>query len=122
MYYNCKCNELPAIFYYGDVGENFYEHLSKEGSSNWREFFKCESSGQYWRIDKYDRLQERFVVKIEDIKNWKDFDSSLLIKDLILKNRGGSTDKECVWANCKNKRVKGVAYCIDHLYECGIRR
>jgi hypothetical protein len=122
MCYNCKCNELPLIFYYEDVEEDFYKHLNKEDSSVWLELFKCKSCGQYWRIDVFDKLQARFVVKIEDIKNWKEFDASLLVKRLILKNRGGSTNKECVWANCTNKRVKGVAYCIDHLYDCGIRR
>jgi hypothetical protein len=113
---------MPLVFYYGDVEEDFYKHLVKIDSSGWFELYKCKTSNQYWRIDIWDKGQERFVVKIEVIEDWKVFDASSFIKDLVIKNRGGVTDKECVWANCHNKSVKGVAYCIDHLYESGARR
>ena len=113
---------MPLVFYYADVEESFYKHLEKVDSSGWYELYKCKTSGQYWRIDIWDKGQERFVVKIENIKVWEIYDASSLIKDLIIKNRGGLTNQKCIWANCENRKVKGVAYCIDHLYESGARR
>ncbi|MBC8377718.1 MAG: metal-binding protein [Planctomycetes bacterium] len=119
---DCNCDKMPSVFYYENAGKNFYKHLEKVESSGWFELYKCKKSCQYWRIDVWDKLQERFVVRIEDVKNWEGFDVTPLIKELIIKNRGGATNQDCVWTGCKNKRVEGVAYCIDHLYEGGARR
>lgn len=100
----------------------FYRHLDKIKTGDWVELHKCKICGQHWRIDGWDQGQQRFVVKIDDTEKWQDFDITPLIKDLLLKNRGGLIDKECIWAGCKNKRVKGVVYCVDHLYETGARK
>ena len=122
MSHKCTCSQMPEILYYEDTTISFRQDLDKIETGGWIELHKCRICGQCWQIDVWDQGQERFVAKIEDIKNWKVFDISPLVKNLIIKNRGGTTDQECVWANCKNKRVKGVAYCINHLYENGARR
>jgi len=57
-----------------------------------------KSDPKFW-----EKFEDRDIVKIE--------------KERILKSKGGLTDKECAWAGCKKKRVRGVALCIDHLYE-----
>jgi hypothetical protein len=113
---------MPSVFYYEDAEKEFYKYLQKIDSFDWYELYKCKACSQYWRIDVWDKLQERFVVRIEDTKNWEGFDITPLIKALIIKNRGGVENQDCAWVGCKNKKVKGVAYCIDHLYKGGVRR
>ena len=102
---NCNCIKMPSVFYYEDTEKDFYEGLEKIDSFDWYELYECKMCFQYWRIDIWDKLQERFVVRVENRNNWKDFDETPLIKELIIKNRGGTIDQECVWQSCKGKRV-----------------
>ena len=96
---NCNCVTIPPISYYEDTQKDFDGRLEKIDSFDWYELYKCKACFQYWRIDVWDKLQERFVVRVDDLDDWEVFDATPLIKELIMKNRGGTTVQECA---CKN--------------------
>ena len=116
------CNQYPSILYYDKADESFLKLLRKADVFEWTELYRCRKCGKLWRIDIWDKYQERFIVAIDDEQSWKDFDKSELVKKLMVKNRGGLQDEKCVMARCKNNRVCGSVYCIDHLYNSGARR
>ena len=118
----CECTKIPKISYYERLSNEFFKFLKKVEVSGWYELYQCSICGQYWRIDLYDKYQQRFVVKFSNIGNWKNFDATDLIKELIITEHGGLQDKDCIMKDCKNKRVVKSVYCIDHLFEGGIRK
>lgn len=89
---------------------------------NWIKLFRCKVCGQHWSIDEWDKYVDRVITRITDVENWESNDSTSLRKGLLLASRGGTTNEECAWAGCKGKQVKGVAFCIDHLYATGARK
>jgi hypothetical protein len=65
---------------------------------------------------------DQVVNRVTDQSSWS---SELRIderKQLLLQSRGGTTDETCIWSGCGGKRVKGVAYCLEHLWNTGARR
>ena len=90
---------------------------------NWRELFRCRVCGTYWRIDTGDKYQERFAWKIGEFReDWADMNFVDEEKRLLVEHRGGVSDEACIWAGCGKPRVKGVVFCVDHLYETGARK
>lgn len=118
----CVCAEIPEIAYYEDLSKDLFESLDKIETKGWFELFQCRECKQYWRINVWDKYQTQFAVKLNSTDNWQNFDESRLVKGLIVKKRGGLQEKSCIMKDCKNKRVRGLVYCIDHAYENGIRR
>jgi len=81
-----------------------------------------KSDKTYWRLDNYDKYQERFLVKLESQTDWTIFNSKELQIELLSKTRGIS-DKKCMWINCNKSALQGLVYCERHAYEeMGIRK
>jgi len=119
---NCTCDKYGTLLYYDELPNDFEKNLQKVDSSTWHELFKCQTCNQLWRIDIQDRLQVRFVLKIPKIELWQEFDQTNLTKSKLLDYRGGMSNNICIWEGCSKNQVKGVVYCIDHLYATGARR
>lgn len=121
-----KMNEedLPQYLYYDDMPKEIKNKLIRfdSNSNDWRELFKNTSTGQLWVIDVWDKYTYQIAIKINDPKDWKSEKYEDYSKDLLLQSRGGYGEGECMWMNCNKQRVKGVVYCIDHLYETGARK
>jgi hypothetical protein len=122
----CSCEELPEFAYYipgRSLSRKLRPVTKPVAKSEWRELIRCEVCGTHWRIDAADKYQERFVWKIGSFRgDWATVEFVEKQKALLLEQRGGEVDEPCVWLGCEKKRVKGVAYCIDHLYATGARR
>jgi hypothetical protein len=122
----CSCQELPEFAYYvpGRSLSRKLRPLTKNvAKADWRELLQCRVCGTFWRIDVQDKFQERFVWKVGAFRDdWSSAEFVDKQKALLLENRGGEVDEACVWLGCGKKKVKGVAYCIDHLYATGARR
>jgi hypothetical protein len=122
----CSCAELPDFAYYipgRSLSRKLRPATKTVATANWRELLQCEACGTYWRIDAEDKFQERFVWKVGAFRDdWSSVEFVEKQKALLLEKRGGETDESCVWIGCEKKKVKGVAYCIDHLYATGARR
>jgi hypothetical protein len=123
---HCACEELPVYTYYHtDRGLSLKLRLFvvRVAESSWRELFRCEICGTHWRIDIPDKFQQQFAWKVGDFReDWATVEFVDEQKALLLQRRGGETDEKCVWMSCEKKRVKGMAFCIDHLYATGARR
>lgn len=120
---NCKCNQLPRIF----DSEKYPNHLRgrieiiDKKNEGWRELGKCRECGQYWQLDKWDKLQTICAIKIDFPDNWQNYNDEPVRLELLMKSRGGLSEEECIKKNCKNKALKTLAYCLEHSYRIGLR-
>ena len=118
----CQCSLLPDIIYYDQRPNGFEDSLVKVANGPWVELFRCSSCSQFWRIDMWDKYRIRFAVKVVSEMGWIEFDSTVLEKELMLKERGGHGEATCICINCQQPVVMGMLLCIDHLYENGNRK
>ncbi|MFQ5684849.1 MAG: metal-binding protein [Candidatus Binatia bacterium] len=118
----CHCKQLPEILDVEEAPKSFEKGLEKIEVEGWVRLMQCSRCGQYWRVDQWDKYQTQFAIKLVRPDKWKEFDSVPLEKEFLVKARGGLTDEKCMWASCNQRRVKGVAYCVDHLYATGARK
>jgi hypothetical protein len=118
----CKCAQLREIIDVEDAPAGFVKSLEEVAVGDWVRLMKCHHCKQYWRVDEWDKYQAQFAIKLKSDEGWETLDVVPLQKNFLLQSRGGTTEQECKWANCTNNRVKGAAYCVDHLYETGVRK
>lgn len=100
---------------------DFEASLAGRASGTWTHLKECPECKQLWRVDVPDKYQTQFALKVASPEGWEDIDTTAMVKELLLKTRGGTTNEVCIWSGCDGSRVKGVVYCIDHLYETGAR-
>jgi hypothetical protein len=115
----CNCNEQATLI---DISNNHAEFKSKLNQlevGNWVLLMQCPDCNQLYKVDEWDKYQRCYAVKISSSESWEQFDSEALIKEQMIKNRGGLTNYQCMWAGCNIKQVKGSAYCVNHLYSGG---
>ncbi len=116
----CECPQLPAIVkldHHPGI-ERDAEELERRG---WLQLVRCRTCGGLWSLDGWDKLQRRFAIKLSRREGWSEFDTTPLRKEYLVRSRGGVTVERCSWRDCDRPRVKGVVYCVDHLYETGAR-
>jgi len=90
-----------------------FDQIDQKG---WYELYRNKNDKSYWRLDREDKYQERFFVKLPTIENWTEFNDKDLRIELLLKERGKSDDK-CIWKNCRYKALNNLAYCEIHAFE-----
>lgn len=117
---NCACASLPDLFKL-EACPGFEKATVRLASGNWVHLHKCSTCGQLWRLDEWDKYQTQFVVRIPAGADWELFDATPLQKNFLVQSRGGLTDEQCIWHGCQEKRLKGVVYCVEHLYQTGAR-
>lgn len=89
---------------------------------NWYQLFQHKIEKTFWRLDKYDKYQEQFFVRLDTSDNWINFDDKELRIDLLLRTRGVS-DNKCIWNSSNKLSLNGLTYCEKHAYnEIGIRK
>ena len=118
----CKCSKLPEAFYLREGHREFEKSLKREDTGNWIWLGSCPKCGALWAVDEWDKYQPQVANRVTSREGWDGLDNIEMRKQLLLKSRGGFTDKKCVWAGCHDKAVKGVMYCLDHLWKTGARR
>lgn len=88
----------------------------------WYELYQHKGDLGFWRLDKYDRLQERYFAKLPSRQDWTTYDSRELQIELLLRTRGTS-ETACIWENCTKPALNGLTFCEKHAFlEMGIRR
>jgi hypothetical protein len=115
----------PEIDYFNAAtakARNALSQLELIDRYEWHELYRHKTDGSYWRIDAKDKYQQRFIVHVPDVSSWKQFDSSPLQRSLLMSQRGGTSDEQCFVMGCKEKSLKGLAFCVGHAYERGIRK
>lgn len=118
----CLCAELQAALYVDRQSPSFLASLTEISTGNWVKLCRCESCGQLWRVDEWDKYQTQMAIKIPELAGWETYDAKPLELALLIESRGGLSEKQCLWAGCARLAVKGVVYCPEHLYETGARR
>jgi hypothetical protein len=89
---------------------------------SWYQLYQHKIDKTFWRLDKWDKYQEQFFVRLDTSESWTDFDDKELRIDLLLRTRGVS-DKKCIWNGCDKLTLQGLVYCERHAYnEMGIRK
>ncbi len=119
---SCYCQKQTELIDVQDAPQGFEASLIKKDIGNWVYLMECPECGQLWRVDARDKYQTQFAIKLSSVEGWESIDSVPQQKELLLQARGGITDEICIWAGCNGKRVKGVVYCVDHLYETDARK
>jgi hypothetical protein len=117
--------DWPAISYFHSgtaFAQRALAQLEFLDRADWYELYRHKIDGTHWRLEAADKYQQRFLVRIDDIGNWKTYDSSPLEKGLLLESRGGLSSEACMWRHCGAPSLKGSAYCLDHTYEKGVRK
>lgn len=117
----CKCQEHEALIDVTEGYQHFVGALENIEFGNWVKLMRCPVCGQYWKVDEWDKYQTLYAFKLQNESNWQSFDLTPQIKSSMIKKRGGLQHTNCMRASCKNRAVKGSAYCVDHLYEAGWR-
>lgn len=118
----CNCSSLPEIFFLVEGPKEFEKGLKKLDTKNWMRFYECPECEGLWIIDEWDKYTWRVVSRIKNRDEWPATISEQQRKQLLLASRGGTTDQKYIWKDCPNNQVKGVALCIDHLYDAGARK
>ena len=89
---------------------------------NWYQLYQNKTDKSFWRLDKWDKYQERFFVRLDTSDNWTGFDDKEFRILLLCKTRGTAGIK-CIWKDCERFALKELAYCERHAYEeMGIRK
>jgi hypothetical protein len=118
----CKCNNLPDVFYIEDAPNKFDKKFVEIDIGDWIRLYECPKCTTLWAIDEWDKYTWQIVFRILNRKNWESEITTEKRKQLLFNSRGGLTSEECIYMGCDKKRVKGVVYCIDHLYDTGARK
>ena len=119
---NCKCQKLGDVFYLDQAPRGFEKKLKEVDAKDWMRLYECPYCGQLWAIDEWDKYSWQVVSKVADKNGWANDQREKERKELLLSERGGTTQQECIWAGCSGKTVKGVVYCLEHLWQTGARR
>lgn len=113
---------MPVAFYADAAPRGFLDSLEEKAvSPRWKRLCVCPECGESWAVDEWDKYEDQMVTRVSNAQTW-DEDSEETRKRLLQESRGGLDDAPCIWAGCQKKRVRGVVYCIDHLYATGARR
>lgn len=118
----CECGKLPDIFYLEDSPPAFTESMNAVEAVDWTHLFKCPGCGGFWAVDDYDKYTHQVAWRAKSRDDWNVGDTTMKRKELLLNSRGGVTDEPCIWAECKSPCVNGVTYCLEHLWNTGVRK
>jgi hypothetical protein len=111
----CNCLEQPDLVDISNNHSEFKSKLSKLEVGKWVLLMSCPDCEQLWKVDEWDKYQNCFAFKIHSREDWEAFDSEALVKELMVKKRGGLTDSECLSSGCSLNQVKGSLLCQSSL-------
>jgi hypothetical protein len=122
---NANTPSWPPASYFDegtDAGRCVLAELELVTRENWRKLYRHKADGSHWVVDEWDKCQQQFLLRVGSIEQWSTEDHTAEEKALLLNSRGGTEDGTCLWKDCSGRNVRGTVYCIDHLYEQGVRR
>ncbi len=115
----------PPISYFHEgtaAARHIMAQLEFLERADWVELYLRKHDDTLWRLDTYDKFQQRYLVRIDDRSKWQDFDASGLEKGLLFESRGGLSKELCLWNGCSAAALKSSAFCLDHTYAQGVRK
>jgi hypothetical protein len=118
----CACATLDDCFFLESAPKGFEKNLKQLEMADWKRLYGCPVCDALWAIDEWDKFYDQVVSRVTDRARWSKDESEENRKDLLWKSRGGEEGGTCICAGCDKRRIKGVVYWIDHLYETGARK
>jgi len=119
----CECSGVAPALYLHQAPHGWFEGLAEVAVGNWKTLRRCPACLATFAIDDWDRLQDQVVVRVSALSDWEaQADSAAVRKQLLFQSRGGAADGDCICLGCSGTRVRGVVYCLEHLWETGARR
>lgn len=117
----CSCSAVGAACYVQHLPEGMLASLTGVAQGPWMKLYRCGQCGQHWSIDAYEPYQPQVALAVSSANGWSSADTTGARKSLLLMHRGGTSSESCQWAGCGDNQVKGVVYCLEHLWNCGVR-
>jgi len=115
-------NSNQEIFYLDkELSEEIEKDFELIDDVAWTQLYKSKIDGSLWRLDKWDKLQVQYFIKLKSIENWDTIDTLKLRQELLKNHRGLSINK-CKWVDCKNFALTGLFFCEIHAYEMGVKK
>jgi hypothetical protein len=120
---SCECGGWPEAFYLDHAPVGWSESLDELASGSWKTLRRCRNCDEAFAVDAWDKYQEQVVVRVAERATWEQRAECLpLRRSLLLQSRGGLEGESCICRGCSSPRVRGIAYCLEHLWETGARR
>ncbi len=116
----CQCLTLPVSVSFPET-PSLQASLRHVASGNWVDLKRCSDCGAHWVVDVADKYQPQLALRIPSAIDWEGFDLTSARKDFLLRSRGGVAGGSCLWHGCSAPQVRGVVYCLEHLYATGAR-
>lgn len=118
----CTCSEMPNTVKGSSSDLPFKRMIEIDHKADkWINLLKCEICGQHWQVDGWDKYQTCLALKISDPVSWQSFDDLQLRKTYLVNSRGGFSQEVCSWVGCQERCLKGLAFCVMHAYDIGLR-
>lgn len=117
----CNCGRRRDLVEIGQSYTDFVAGMRCLETGDWVKLLQCPECGQLWRTDEWDKYQTLYAFKLSSPEGWESTDMKPMIKERIVENHGGLDTSYCLAKNCKQRALKGRAYCVDHFYETGAR-
>jgi hypothetical protein len=117
---HCGCRDLGNLEDITTDYPSFTKAFRSIKAANWLKLMRCPDCHQLWCVSEWDKYQVLYALKIENEETWESENESL-IKEKMMLNRGGIDGVKCLWQKCALNALKGSAYCVDHLYNTGVR-
>jgi len=117
----CKCRKRSVLTETSNTYQEFISGLVRLEVGNWVLLMQCPKCDQLYKVQEWDKYQNTYALKVASSEGWQDVDIESPIKERMIQNRGGLSAEACRWSGCKERQVKGSAFCVHHLYEGGTR-
>lgn len=103
----------------------FAPRLIKEGATEPSGVLRmrCRDCGQLWRVDPPTALRVSLAIKVtpDQAASWTDAADRAARVRYLERTWGEESAEECVWLGCTRHALQGIAYCVEHLYDQGVR-
>src|SRR2546426_7991411 len=102
----CSCSQQEALVDITNSHSEFTGNLNVIEFGNWVKLMQCPDCGQLWRVEEWDKYQTLYALKVASNVGWEKIDSTRLIKERMVRNRGGLENSKCMWEKCSLNGVK----------------
>lgn len=113
----CDCQHRPAFFdIHPDELEAFldgFDQLTDDRLADYH-LFRCPACQSLWIVD--DVTRGPMAVQATTALDIRSFDERPYRRELAIAMHGGLGEGTCMFTRCSNRAVRGVVFCVDHLY------
>jgi hypothetical protein len=114
----CNCQSLSECVEAVPTRNNFVGTFTKLDHSTklWAELFVCNICGQHWIVEEGAEMDRRSnkAFKISSPDNWLEHDTNPALANWLVKQHGGVSEQQCMFAGCEKMALKNMVVCVVH--------